>query len=748
MVAVTGTDETVTQAGGLLNSADDEEMLAMARKRWRIVKAHWAEWRREATEAYAFVAGEQWDFVDVNQLKAELRVPVTFNRIEPMIDVVVGTEIGNRQQVRYIGRSLEDSAVNEVYSAAADFYRDESEAEHEDTDAFRDALICGLGATEVRLDFEEDPTGNIVIDRVDPLELWIDADTKKNNAADMRYLFRVREVPYSDVKATWPEEAKDVYAMRHKSGWDADIEGEGDDAIHVDISGDQYDGEGGGVDRGFNDDSMLRLVEYQYTTKVPVFLVPGEDGSLKKISQKNFGDLRMTAKAAGFSISEGEDYFRAHQRVVKRAFIIGRKVMQHDIAPCVSHFSYPIITGKRDRNNHTWYGIVRSMMDPQRWANKFFSQILHIVNTSAKSGLYAEIDATDDERELERKFAKTGSLIWLAPGGLNKVRERGFGNYPAGIDKLMEFSIHSLRDVTGINLELLGLAGKDQAGVLEYQRKQAGLTILGFLFDNLRRYRKKQGEILLYFIENYVSDGRLIRIMGPEGQKYVPLTKQEGVTKYDVVIDEAPDSPNQKERVFQVLMQIIPAMVKMGYPVPPQVVEYLPLPTTLIESFKEFGKMQQQKPDPEAIKAQVEAQQKQVDVQLEQQKMQFEQQMKMQELQMRQQEQQQKMQLEIEKERMKMQMERSRLELEREKVQAEIQANALKASVQAQIDRMLAEVKADNERMLADIKRETMQLETEQKIEDMDEITDAKIENMKEEKSARSDDVEQSEEGE
>ncbi len=52
---------------------------------------------------------------------------------------------------------------------------------------------------------------------------------------------------------------------------------------------------------------------------------------------------------------------------------------------------------------------------------------------------------------------------------------------------------------------------------------------------------------MLYLIENYLSDGRLIRIVGQEQEQYVPLIRQPGNASYDVIVDEAPTSPNQKE---------------------------------------------------------------------------------------------------------------------------------------------------------------------------------------------------------
>ena len=49
-------------------------------------------------------------------------------------------------------------------------------------------------------------------------------------------------------------------------------------------------------------------------------------------------------------------------------------------------FRFKCITGKRDRNANTFYGVVRAMVDPQLWGNKFFVQIMHILNTPPKAG--------------------------------------------------------------------------------------------------------------------------------------------------------------------------------------------------------------------------------------------------------------------------------------------------------------------------------------------------------------------------
>jgi hypothetical protein len=166
--------------------------------------------------------------------------------------------------------------------------------------------------------------------------------------------------------------------------------------------------------------------------------------------------------------------------------------------------------------------------------------------------------------------------------------------------------------VTGVNVEILGQQqSANRAASLDLQRKQSAMIILQPLFDSLRRYRKEQGRLLLYLIENYLSDGRLIKIVGGDEAQYVPLVRQPGLTTYDVIVDESPSSPNQKEATWSMLQQILPVVGKM---LPPAtwlaLLKYSPLPTSAQKDISDSIQQSQQNqpPDPEAAKAAAELQ--------------------------------------------------------------------------------------------------------------------------------------------
>src|SRR6185312_4735263 len=69
-------------------------------------------------------------------------------------------------------------------------------------------------------------------------------------------------------------------------------------------------------------------------------------------------------------------------------------------------------TGKRDMNKRYWFGLVRAMRDPQEWANKWLSQILHIINSNAKGGLMAPKSAFENWRQVEANWARPDFIAW------------------------------------------------------------------------------------------------------------------------------------------------------------------------------------------------------------------------------------------------------------------------------------------------------------------------------------------------
>lgn len=654
---------------------DSDDLLEKVKDCWKEAREHQQTWRDEARKDYDFYAGEQWDQDALNMLAEQQRPAIVFNRVAPVVDAIVGFEINNRQEVRFIPRTRGDVRPNEILTAAAEWIRDESDADTEESTAFRDAVICGMGWCEVRLTDEANPDSDVCIERVDPLEMAWDPTARKPNLEDGRWVLREKFLTKDQFRAQFPDADIDVGALKDfeesladsKSGVTERIAYQGretDSVAHRDI----------------------RVWEYQYKKSTYGWKVVNPvTGQTEEV------DEDIYRQAVEMFDKEQLQAAKFRKNKVCRVFVAGGEIIQDGDAPDPEHFSYCAITGKYDRNRNLWYGVVRALRDPQEWANKWLSQSMHVLNTQAKGGVMAEKSAVPDVHEFEASWSSSDAVTWVNPGALSgqMIQPKPMAQFPTGLDRLLQLALQAFGEVSGVNQEMMGMADRQQAGVLEYQRKQAAITILAPLFDSLRRFRKMSGRVLLHFITNYISDGRLIRIVGKESgqEQYIPLVRQPDAVKYDVIVDQTASSPNEKERVWALWQGVFPFIKDMvSPPVMLKILESSPFPESVIEELRGLV----EKPDPmaeqmkqtqlrqenaKAMKDEADAQSKMA----QGQQSQIEAQVKGKELEMRMIE----MEADARMKEMDMQIEREKMAFEREKMAFELQKMDMQARMLA-----------------------------------------------------------------
>ena len=561
---------------------------------YRVARDHWHDWRKEAEQDFDFVAGHQWDEEDLQRLQEQMRPTITINRIGPYTDSVAGMEIQNRQETRYIPRQLGSSGVAELETGAAKWARDECDAEDEESDAFLDLVICGVGATQTTMSYDDDPEGMPVVCRVDPLEILWDPNARRKNFMDAQYVIRCKDVPI--------ETARDLFPG--KNNWELDASWAKDGASNSDDPHNRREApyyrndQSSEIDRERQRVRMVEIEWYEwergYTVSDPT------TGKKQHVTSDQHDKLQARAR----QLSRINPAFPASYQSVPfkrkkyRRAIVGGIVLLEDDGPERGGFTIKAITGKRDRKYGTYYGLVRAMKDPQCWANKFFSQALHIINSNAKGGLIVEAGAFENPHEAADQWAAPDGIVEVAAGSLSnangpRVIPKPIPAYPQSQHNLMQIAIDAIPSVSGMSPELMAQADRNQPGVLEMSRKQQGMVILAGFFDSMRRYRKESGRLMLWLIQTFISDGRLIRIGGPEDAKYVPLVRSPDGAEYDIVVDDTPSSPNMKERVWAQLMQMMPVLRTL--PLPPtawiKLMEYSPFPPTLVS---DIGKDVQQ----------------------------------------------------------------------------------------------------------------------------------------------------------
>lgn len=536
-------------------------------------------WRKEAEECFKFVAGDQWSEEDKAILESQNRPAVTFNRTAPILNAVCGLEVNNRTSVAYLPRQVGQAGFNESLTAAGKWLRDECNAEDEESEAFRDNAICGEGWIETRMDFEDDPMGAVVEERIDPLEMGVNKGASRANYKDANLIWRAKQMYASELRAllNLPDDTVTelLDAKWFQTGNKLQDGGEGNKKDYPDETR-------AGVAQAGDSDRLITVVQAQYWRREGVNMVATDnDQEIQHMSDEEFNVFKTRAEAAGVQFS----HVRSTKKVFYQCFI-GMRILNRE-RMAVQDFQFKCMTGMRDRAKKCFYGLVRDMLDPQRWANKWLAQTMNVMNSNAKGGLLAETDAFVNQRQAQKNWADPTKIIWVKPGSLTKekIKERTPIPLPSGLEQLMMFAISSIRDVSGVNLEMLGQADREQAASLEAQRRQSAMTVLASLFDSLRRFRKAQGRLMLNFIM-MLPEGTLVRVLERGQYKYIPLIKQGiDVTKFDTIIDQAPTSPDQKQFVWGITAQIL----QMGI-LPPQaaieLLKYSPYPESVVEEIR------------------------------------------------------------------------------------------------------------------------------------------------------------------
>ncbi len=580
-----------------LRNFDDDEIIAWAHDELADSMNRLSKWREEASTCYDFYAGEQWkDAIYENTDDETEQQTVTFNRVARSVNAVAGVEMQNRRQIKFYPREPGKAGLSEKMTSSAKWVRDLTEAEHEESESFLDLLICGMGFTQLMLEADmKEP--QIQYERVDPLEMLWDARAKKKNLEDTKWRARLRQLTEPELLERWPEvDLGKALKGRKYLDYPTKPHDSTPPAYDNDSDTAQQNNEGG-----------YEVIELEYWEYEEYYQLLTEEGSLVEFTPAKWSKVKEYADQRGLR------YAKRRRKAYKVLFFTGMALLHEE--PLISQHGFTIqaVTGLRNRNTNTWFGLVSLMRDPQRWANKWLTQILHTVNTNTKGGLLAETDAFEDVRQAEDSWSSADSITWIKPGGLAKIQEKSFGQVPAGIDRLLQYALDAIASTSGVNVEMLGIADRDQAGIVEESRKRAGITIVAMFFDAQRLYYKLNGKILMELIREYIADGRLMRLWGETGMQYIPLIKDELATDYDVIVDDAPDSPDVRDKTFSALLQVVPMAMQAGIPIPPEILEYAPFPEDLIMKWKE--KLQPQEPDPEQLAKQQEQEQIQMETQ-------------------------------------------------------------------------------------------------------------------------------------
>lgn len=514
----------------------------------------------------------QWEKADEQKLIAEERPIPQVDLTRKYLQATGGIEIINKTTVHCLARvpdSIEAMQKSELMTGVYQATLASCMGEFEHSVSFAQFLIDGMACSGQWLDDTLDAGGKIFAGQnIDMLEMAWDTQDKTQNLERGRYAIHFKITPKWVAMNQWPEEKE--YIKRFAHDGDMNPLDEVSEVQHVTPF--TYDPINTTKDANAKPKNYVTVREaFWYEEEFFHEIIDPFTQQPKELAASDFKEFQKTFREQYPEVKI--ESVRRRKRVYKRAFVIGNRTMQEDNSPMQTGFPFKFITGEWDPKEKVYRGLLFSLMEPQRLASKFMSQTMHVLATSGKRTTMYEEGAFDNIIEAEREMAQFNPFIKLSegamggPGGSGKKYEIvPPAEIPEGMFTMWQTFLQLIRDVTGINIDMLGQSTGDIAGTTTRQRRMAGLATVAMFFNAYRRFLINETPGVLEYIQKFYTDDRWIRVGGEFNSQVVKLAKEDSDISWDFILDDTPQSEDARMDRWKALAESgIPAqMVKTG----------------------------------------------------------------------------------------------------------------------------------------------------------------------------------------
>jgi len=611
-------------------------------------------WREAAKEDYKFALGDQWTNEERDLLKNEGRPCLTFNKIEPLLDLVIGYEIENSMRIRVNPEGGEDVLFADVGDHIVKAIDKWTKLSYKLSQEFEDGLISGEGILEMAVSYNEDIiNGDLIFRLLSPIgfpTVVFDPDHREYDLSDCGFAVKLSKLTKERLVELFPKKASVI------ENFTVDV------ADYLDIAGLQHEGDTDNYHLGkedqYKDDMpdsitdnmgpdqkylLKELWERKPVAKFFVFNVienrlerfdTKEAAEAKAAEVRKVYEDRNMAAMMGYAAlalpgplgkSPMESVGQVSPppvpeipdvKVIERTVLcmyysacacgyVLQEEIKSPLEPAFKKFPFfPYRAKWRPNigdNELALKGMTRNLKDPQKQLNKSRSQFLHILNTSANSGWVGDDDALTSEgwKDLEKMGSTPGVVIQKRKDReLTRIQPAG-GSTAHLAD--YEQSNQDIKDISGVNADALAIQDKTTSGRAIALRIKQAVTILSPYFRNFRYTKEMIGTAIFSMIPSVLDVNEIKKIVGQDfmtkngiDDGYLKaFLAQIADGKYDVVITEADNSATLRAETFDQLAEL----AKAGLPIPPDVIlEFSTIPNSkeIIARVKEAAQAAQQ----------------------------------------------------------------------------------------------------------------------------------------------------------
>lgn len=550
-----------------------QKEMDLARRQWdryttAMDRGH-VEYQEQArkNEDFYFGGGYQWDDEVKAALEAIGKPWLEENIIFPTVNTVLGYQTQSRMDIAYKPREVGDQETSDILTKLAMFVVDQNRFPWLESQVFADGLIQQRGYFDIRMDFDDNVNGDIKITALDPLDVIPDPDAKSYDPSDWQDVIVTKWLPIDDIKIMYgaAKYKKVMQAIANNSEPDFGADDWG-------VERNKFSSLGTGTFyRDTDGDEHVRVLERQwYKLTTREFWYDIESGDLIPIPDGlTEAQKKRTAKESGYEILK---------RTVKRVrwTVSTFDVLLHDAWSPYEFFTVVPFFPYFRRGRTT--GMVDNLIKTQEMLNKVYSQILHVINTTANSGWIVDENSlvNMEVEDLEARGSETG-LVMEVKAGRERPAKIEPNQVPTGLKDMINSGIDLIRMISGVSETFQGGKGPEVSGTAIQSRVHQSAIQLATPIDNLFRTRNMIGERILKLIQQFYTERRTFLITQEDTEQneaeqvtindpndFGEIMNDVTVGKYDIVIADVPTQITFQNAQFQQALD----MRKFGVNVP------------------------------------------------------------------------------------------------------------------------------------------------------------------------------------
>lgn len=503
---------------------------------------NWQAFWVEAYRDQSFYLNNQWTPEERRYLQQEQRPDYCYNLTRAMVNMVQGYQRKHRLSI--VAQPVETADDNTADIATKLLYHvmRHGKGHYAVSDAFKGALVTGIGYLALELDFRNDPlNGDIQIKFYPWNTIITDPFWTQKDFSDMDYCIRRSYMDKQDACSKFPNKRTTIEAMQ----------GNMRDDLFTFLP----------QQRIFQSQNLLAYTEYfeQKWKEKRIVINPFTLEEIE-VTSKNKSLLEPLLDLPGV-----KSYTKQERTIEWMALLNNEEVARQENPFNMNEYCFlPVLAiyePEYDLYQYKMQSLIRCVRDPQIEFNKRVSKITDFIDSQINSGWIVKKSRFDNPMD----FYKTGQgrNIFAKDNAdlMADARKLDPSPVPAGLFEMQNTFSQLVMRITGVNEELLGAASDDKAGILSMLRQGAGLVSLQDLFDNLRQTIEHLGTKIIKMAQNNYTPEKIERITGMK-----PTTKfyDPNFTEYDIVCVESALTETQQQLFFQQMM----AFKEMGAPVP------------------------------------------------------------------------------------------------------------------------------------------------------------------------------------